>query len=85
MVFSDVVFSIFMRLCVTIVIGIVFKDPHATPAKKTTKPKPTTGKSSPSPEAVISSPLSQSAKRPQQGRTVPPKTFPKIKVWTYHL
>lgn len=71
-----------MCLYVTIVIGIVFKDPSISPVKKTAKPKSTTGKSSPSPEPLVSSPVSQSEKGQQQGRTVPPKTFPKIKVWT---
>ncbi|XP_021918907.1 uncharacterized protein LOC110829490 isoform X2 [Zootermopsis nevadensis] len=58
---------------------ILSKDPSISPVKKTAKPKSTTGKSSPSPEPLVSSPVSQSEKGQQQGRTVPPKTFPKIK------
>jgi len=69
-----------MLMCV-IVTEIMFKDPSAAPTKKTTKAKPVSEKSSSLPEALSSSTQSESPKSSQQGRTAPPKTFPKIKVW----
>jgi len=68
-----------MLMCF-IVNEIVFKDPSAPSAKKTTKVKPVSEKSSLS-EALSSSTQSESPKSSHQGRTAPPKTFPKIKVW----
>ena len=70
-------------MCVVCVIvnEIVFKDPSATSTKKTTKMKPVSEKSSSLPEALNSSTQSESPKSLHQGRTAPPKTFPKIKVW----
>jgi len=69
-----------MRICV-IVTEIVFKDPSVPSTKKTTKTKPVSEKSSSLPEALSSSTQSESPKSSHQGRTAPPKTFPKIKVW----
>ncbi|XP_023728039.1 uncharacterized protein LOC111875758 isoform X2 [Cryptotermes secundus] len=63
---------------------IVPKDPNATQAKKAAKLK-SKMISSPLHEAVSSSPISQVSKGSQQGRTVPPKAFPKIKVSSVKL
>jgi len=68
-------------LIYVIVTEIVFKDPSAPSTKKTTKAKPVSEKSSSLPEALSSSSQSESPKSSHQGRTAPPKTFPKIKVW----
>jgi len=69
-----------MSMCV-IVTEIMFKDPSATSTKKTTKMKPVSEKSSSLLEALNSSTQSESPKSSHEGRTAPPKTFPKIKVW----
>jgi len=73
-------FLSFNMLMCFIVTEIVFKDPSAPSTKKTTKVKPGSEKSSLS-EALSSSTQSESPKSSHQGRTAPPKTFPKIKVW----
>jgi hypothetical protein len=73
-----------MVICV-IVTDIVFKDPSATSTKKTTKAIPVSEKTSSLPEALSSSTQSESPKSSHQGRTAPPKTFPKIKVWKMYI
>ena len=74
-------FQCFLMLVCVIVAEIVFKDPSATSTKKTTKAKPVSEKSSSLPEALNTNTQSESPKSSHQGRTAPPKTFPKIKVW----
>ena len=67
-------------MCV-IVTEIVFKNRSAKSTKKTTKMKPVSEKSSSLPEALNSSTQSESPISSHEGRTAPPKTFPKEKVW----
>jgi hypothetical protein len=76
--------SFLMLICV-IVTDIVFKDPSATSAKKITKATPVSEKSSLLPEGLSSSSQPESPKSSHQGRTAPPKTFPKIKVWKMNI